>query len=407
MIHEVDETIRRMISEELLAAGNSIIKDDSQIVFGLPTDDEKEKKAKLYLYLHDVRENLRLRDESFHLVKGPEEFSIGKRPAPLRLDISYILTASAGDSLTEHRLLGDALAVLVRNNVVPPKYLSENLREEGSQALLLSVAQSDHPAHNDAPKLFQSLGTVLKPTLTLVATAKFNPYETKFIKVVREAIFALGQGVHPEGPNRQMDVKSIRVSAAGLVSDKKNDRFLKDVNVSVDGRLEQTLTDDRGFFHFDNLPPGRYTLRFRKFGMKTVEAETVAPPPGRSDALQPLDISMVALSDAEKEAEEKSNQQAILQTPAFLDSGRRLTVSLVGTLRFPDGSPAAYVPVRIGNRTAVTDIDGSYHFTGLPPGEHEIIAEVPGRGEIPVMTSNGTASLEEHPESGKKAKAKA
>jgi hypothetical protein len=266
MIHEVDESIRRLLAEELLKTGNSLIKDEGQIVFGLPTSDDKDKKARLYLYLHDVRENLRLRDESFHLVKGPEEWSIGKRPAPLRLDISYIISASAEDSLTEHRLLGDVLAVLVRNNIVPPKFLSESLREEGSQALMLAVAQSDHPSQNDAPKLWQSLALPLKPTLTLVATAKFNPYETKFIRVVREAIFALGQGIHPEGPNRQMDIKSIRVSAAGIVSDPKNNRILKDVNVSIEGRLEQTNTDDRGFFHFDNLPPGRYTLKFRKSG---------------------------------------------------------------------------------------------------------------------------------------------
>lgn len=396
MIHEVDESIRRLLAAELLASGNSLIKDESQILFGIPTEElAKDKRPRIFLYLHDVRENLKLRDESFHITRGAGDFTVAKRHAPLRLDISYLVSASAEDSLTEHRLLGDVLAVLVRNGVVPPKYLSENMREEGSQALLLSVAQSDHPAHVDAPKLWQSLNATLKPTITLVATAKFNPFETKFVKVVREAIFALGQGIRPEGADRQMDLKSIRVSAAGLVADKGRAQALANVMVSIEGLSQQTTTDDRGFFHFDNLAPGRYKLSFRKRGYKTIEVETVAPPPGRSDLLEPLDISMTTLDDSERVAEEKVIRDGTRNASELLEVGRRVTVSLVGTLRLPDGSPASYVPVRIGNKTAVTDEDGVYHFTGLAPGEHEIVAEIPGRGEVPVVSSNGTASLPE------------
>jgi len=407
VIQDVDESIRRLIIGELVNAGGSLIKEESQIVFGLPSDEPpKDKKPRLNIYLHDVRENLSMRDEQFHIKKTSSEWEIGKRPGAIRLDLSYIVTVTTEDPLAEHRVLGEVLAALIRNGVVPEKYLAQSLKDEMPNSLLLAVAQPDHPAHSDHPKLWQSIGTTIKPTITLVATAKFNPYETKFVKVVREAIFALGQGVHPEGPDRQMDIRSVRLAAAGIVSDKKEDRGLANVTVSVVGRVEQATTDERGFFFFLNLPPDRYTLRFSRRGYKPVEHETVAPPPGRSDTIEPMDVSLVRVSDAEREKDDLAARQEILRAPSFIETGRRVMVSLVGTLRFPDGTPAPYVPVRVGGRTAVTDEDGSYHFTGLTPGEHQIVAEIPGRGEVPVLPSGGTATLPESDGNGKKVKAK-
>lgn len=408
MIQDVDESIRRLIIGEMVNAGGSLIKEESQVVLGLPPEGEpKDKKPRLYLYLHDVRENLPLRDESFHVKRNPSEWSVAKRPGAIRLDLAYIIAVAAEDALTEHRVLGDVLAALIRNNVVPDKYLAQSLLDEAPNSLLLSVAQPDHAAHSDHPKLWQSIGAPIRPTISLVATAKFNPYETKFVKVVREAIFALGQGLHPEGPDRQMDIRSVRLGAAGIVTDKSEDRPLANVTVSIVGREEQATTDDRGFFHFLNLPPNRYTLRFEKRAYRAIEMETVAPPPGRSDTIEPMDIALTRLSDADREKEDKTNSQEILRAPSFIETNRRVTVSLVGTLRFPDGTPAAYVPVRVGGRSAVTDEDGVYHFTGLNPGEHKIVAEIPGRGEIPIVTSSGTATLPELESNGKKAKAKA
>lgn len=407
MIQDVDESIRRLIIGELVAAGGSLVKEDSQVILGLPPEEPpKEKKPLIYLYLHDVRENLPLRDESFQIKRQPGEMTIAKRHAPVRLDLSYILTVVGEDSYTEHRVLGETLAVLIRNNIVPDKYLSEALREENPNALMLTTAQPDHPAHMNPPQLWQSIRRTIRPTLGIVATAKFNPYETKLVKVVREAIFALGQGIHPEGPDRQMDIRSVRLSACGVVSDKVKDMPLVNAMVSIAGREEQATTDDRGFFHFLNLPPARYTLEIRKSGYAPIHVETVAPPPGRSDSIEPLDVAMKSLDDKERDAEAKLQNQAVLNAPAFIETNRRLLVSLVGTLRFPDGTPAPYIPVKVGNRTAVTDEDGVYHFTGLTPGEHEIVAEIPGRGEIPVLPANGSATLPEGESNGKKVKAK-
>jgi hypothetical protein len=62
---------------------------------------------------------------------------------------------------------------------------------------------------------------------------------------------------------------------------------------------------------------------------------------------------------------------------------------LVGTLRYADGRAAPFVPVRIGDRTAVTDEEGMYFFTQIPGGTQELVAEIPGRGETSIKVKAG------------------
>lgn len=121
--------------------------------------------------------------------------------------------------------------------------------------------------------------------LGLVVTAMFNPFETKLVKMVREAIVGIGVGTPPQGPDRPLDLKTTRVSAAGIVTRGEDDLPEPEVVVSVAGREERTTTDERGFFCLLNLPPGKHTLSFWKRGLKVKEVAVNAPPPGRPDLL--------------------------------------------------------------------------------------------------------------------------
>ena len=56
----------------------------------------------------------------------------------------------------------------------------------------------------------------MQPGMPLVVTASFDPFETKWTKVVRELLSSIGQGGAPDGPNRQLGVSSLRASAAGI-----------------------------------------------------------------------------------------------------------------------------------------------------------------------------------------------
>jgi hypothetical protein len=57
---------------------------------------------------------------------------------------------------------------------------------------------------------------------------------------------------------------------------------------------------------------------------------------------------------------------------------------LSGTLRLPDGRPAAFLPVRVGAQQTMTDGEGVYFFINLPPGEHTVVANLPGEGETEI-----------------------
>ena len=61
----------------------------------------------LNLFMHDVRENNKLRTQQPYLENSLNGGMIGKvSPSPVRLDVHYMITAWANDPGDEHRLLG-------------------------------------------------------------------------------------------------------------------------------------------------------------------------------------------------------------------------------------------------------------------------------------------------------------
>ncbi|HVL39522.1 MAG TPA: Pvc16 family protein [Fimbriimonadaceae bacterium] len=407
MIQEVDETLRQLILTELAKKPGNLIKEAGQISFVAPAAAEAAKgKPTINLYLHDIRENTRFRDPNYHHDQRPGSDQKARRRGSVRLDLAYLITAhSGGDAVVEHQLLSDVIGLFLRNTTVPEQFLGDSLKPEGPLAVLLSVAQADHPAHSDPQALWQALGGNLRPAVGLIATASFNPFDTHLVKVVREALLGIGQGIEGDEAGRPLDVKSVRVSAAGLVSD-ADQRPLRDVFITIDGRDETTRTDDRGFFYFKNLPPNRYRLTFAKKGFASKEVETVAPPPGRSDSLEPIGIVLDGLGDRDRQAEQRSIAESNLNGPGLVEVERKVSISIVGRLKYPDGRPAAYIPVRAGTQTTMTDGEGMYHFAGLPAGDHPVIAEVAGHGDVSVAEEGGTGLLRLDEGAAKPAKAK-
>ncbi|MCL4283889.1 MAG: DUF4255 domain-containing protein [Fimbriimonadaceae bacterium] len=396
MIHEVDVTLRELLLGEMKAAGAKLLKDAAQVGFGLPGEvkGDSAKSPQVNLYLHDVRENLSLRDESIKVVRNEFGGAIGKVPAPIRLDLSYLVTVHAGgDSSVEHELLAEVISVFIRNRWVPERYLTEGLKPFGSSAVIVSVAQSDHPSQSDPSSLWSALGGQVRPMLGLVVTAMFNPFETKLVKMVREAIVGIGVGTPPQGPDRPLDLKTTRVSAAGIVTRGEDDLPEPEVVVSVAGREERTTTDERGFFCLLNLPPGKHTLSFWKRGLKVKEVAVNAPPPGRPDLLDPIGVSLDEMSDKERQDEQKELARAAQGGPGIHETLRKTSVTITGRLRYSDGQPAAYIPVSVGDKSSMTDGEGFYRFTNLAPGPHKVLAQAPGQDPVEVAVKDGAATL--------------
>lgn len=409
MIQEVDQSLKELLLTELKRIPDSTIASADQITFLPPISLEEHppKKSQINLYLHDVKENLSLREHERVLAERIQnEDSVKRRRAPIRLDLAYLITVYAGDDPgAEHRLLTEVLGVLLRARVLPEKYMTEALRQDPDNGVLLSVAQPDHTAHRDPAVLWQALGGRLRPTLGLVATATFNPYETFETRLVREAILALGVGVPPDGPQRPLSVKTTRVSAAGVVCD-SGGNVLTGVSVQVKGREKTVRTDERGFFYVLDLPAGRATLAFRLPGFKTIEVATNVPPVGRPDLLEPIGVTLTATGEEERTVELRERAIELLNSPGIVDIGRKMEISVSGRLAFASGKPAAFVMVRAGNRETTTDADGFYAFQNLKETVKTVTAMVPGVGEVSVTPSDSVVALPPREEVAEKPKAK-
>lgn len=381
MIRDVDETLQNLLSAELGKIPGCVVTGPEQITFDPPVAAEETTSGppRVNLYLHDVRENRALRETGFRLTRKPGDSTVGIRQAPLNLDLSYLVTAfTGGDAAGEHRLLSDVLSVLLRSQDVPSEYLSGILVDEG---LALAVAQPDGVGAADPPALWQALGGRMRTALHLVVTAQYNPYETRWTKVVRELVVAVGVGTPPHGPLRPFDMSSVRVSAAGIVLDQVAETPLRGVIVTADGWDEEAATDERGFFSLLNLPPGPRTLCFRRAGWQSGEIAIVVPPAGKPEKLEPCVVSLRALGDTELAAETAARTAGFLNAPGLAEAGRVYHASLSGVLRRENGLPAAYVTVRAGGKQTTTDGEGVYCFFDLPSGTHTVSADLPGLEE--------------------------
>ncbi len=387
MIHDADETLTRMLLAELIKLPGCPIRDRAQVTLDPPSVAEanQDGEARLNLYLFDVRENLQERTEG--LVRRPgraEDDMLGTGRAPAQMDLTYLISAHAGDDpRLEHRLLGDILAVLMRRKTVAAEHLVGTL---GGVPVRLAVAQPEHVSASDPKGLWQALGGQLRPALFLVVTAPLDPYETVWTRRVREAVF--GAGPLPDGGGRTDSAERLgtRLSVAGVVADQETEQPLAEVAVWIDGEPSAVQTDSRGLFLLTDLPAGPHTLRFEKRAYRTQEAETTISPSLKT-AAEPLVIALRPLSSAERVAETVRRREAARAAPGLAEAGRTARVTLSGCLRLEGGAPAAGIVVRTGEHRTVTDGDGIYCFFDLPSGDHAVYAALPGEDESLVPVS--------------------
>jgi hypothetical protein len=275
------------------------------------------------------------------------------------------------------------LGVLLSYLAVPKQYLGGTLEGLGSDVVLMSVGQPDDLELFNPSSLWQALESQMQPSLILVLTAPFNPFETAWTRRVREMVYGTGRGSEESPIVRPDNVASVRLSAAGIVLDQQTEQPLAGATVWIDG-LAETKTGEDGLFSMTGLPSGPQMLRFRHRGYRAGEAEVRVPPPSRADQVEPIVMALRAMTDREREAETAAMIAERRNVPDILQGGPESLVSLTGTLRFPSGSPAPFVQVRAGGKETLTDADGVYAFFDLPLGQHTVTASLPGIGEVEV-----------------------
>ena len=173
MLHDLDSTLRELLSREL----SPDLVSQVNFSFDTPNPDAIQAPA-INLFLYDVRENLELRTGEW-IVERQENGTARKRRPSARVDCSYLITAWPAESKTggdnirstaaweEHRLLGAVMTALMRHRLLPEAVLQGNL--QGQEPPLRTLAL--RPSHlQSLGEFWQAVGGKPKATLNYTVT---------------------------------------------------------------------------------------------------------------------------------------------------------------------------------------------------------------------------------------------
>ena len=163
-ISALDETIRKLLLSEGALDASQV-----DVSFEIPNREWSAgiSRPTVNCYLFDIRENRELRQSGMQVDARGERGAVRKR-TPMRLDLTYLLTAWTRAVEDEHRLLWHTLSTLTRFPKLPAEYLQGELREQ-TLPLQASIAQPDGVLKSPG-EFWTALENQIKPSLSYVVT---------------------------------------------------------------------------------------------------------------------------------------------------------------------------------------------------------------------------------------------
>ncbi len=239
---------------EILAGGTSLTNTE-QIDFSRPGSRRDDGAGPtLNLYFYDIRESKQVQHSGRQVER--KFAASGVQPAtvswpPSWFDVSLLLTAWDSTSLGEHRLLTEALTLLLRHRSLREEFLASELHGYGN----LSMTISQEPPL-DVGSLWSALSVPLRPALYLTVTVPFEP-ESASIPLVWERIFGVHNQLHKNGNT----TIAKRVAIAGLVKSAVTNLPLADTEIMIMGTEKLAKSNEEGLFFFEDLRLGGYVVR--------------------------------------------------------------------------------------------------------------------------------------------------
>jgi hypothetical protein len=128
VIRSVSEALRQILWSEFRVDPVilDIVGNDQAIVLANPTETARESSNRLSLWLYQVSENEHVKNQPAIRANGADS----TQPAPLALNLLYLLTPFAPSGEADHLLLGKLLQVLYDNAVVLLRDLDDDVAEE-------------------------------------------------------------------------------------------------------------------------------------------------------------------------------------------------------------------------------------------------------------------------------------
>lgn len=275
MFSDLDETIKA-----LLVQAGGLDPAQIEVSFEIPNREWSSGIAKptLNCYLFDIRENRDLRQSGMQVERNGANGAPARRRAPLRLDLTYLITAWTRAVEDEHRLLWHALRTLMRFANLPEEHLQGALKHH-ELPLHTKLAQSDSVLKSPG-EFWTALENQLKPSLSYTVTIAVDRDTQPAGVPVLTAFVGLRQLEVAGASSNDVRLGGVARTPAGTP--------VADAEVYVEGQGRPTLTDGEGRFTLRVPSAGAYTLVARA-GSAAVRREVTVPAPDYSLTLEPSD----------------------------------------------------------------------------------------------------------------------
>jgi len=212
------------------------------------------------------------------------------------MSLQYMVTAHAGSNpMLEHRLLSDVLGALFKYSAIPDNYLRGSLAGMGSNAILMRAGQQADDDIINALTVWQTFGAKPQPSLSLMVTAPYNPFETKWTKVVRQAVVGVGVGATIDSPGGSMKNLVFDLCVVGIVLDRDSEKPVVGAKVSYLVDDKSAIADDQGIFKLVNLPAGTVNLLVEAPGYQSANIDAHVSSGDKKDAIEPVTVALRAI----------------------------------------------------------------------------------------------------------------
>jgi hypothetical protein len=164
VINEVDEVLRRLLSQSALPAGAG------EVVFEAPTRDWAARRTgpTLNAYLYELQEDVVRRERGAFAVRDEAGRVVGRRQPPRWFRLTYLVTAWTSRPEDEHRLLSAVLLGLLPHEILP----ADGALAELGVGLPLTVGVPPEQSRSIAD-IWSALGGELKPSLDVTVHVPF------------------------------------------------------------------------------------------------------------------------------------------------------------------------------------------------------------------------------------------
>lgn len=281
MFSDLDETIKQVLIKE-----GRLDPSEVDISFEIPNREWSAGIARptINCYLFDIRENKELRQGGMQTERNGATPQQRRRP-PLRVDLTYLITAWTRAVEDEHRLLWHALRTLMRFSALPPELLQGEL--EG-HVLPVHTRLAQDGVLKSPGEFWTALENQLKPSLNFVCTLAIEHDRVPAGPPVLTFAATL-RSLELEGGGDE------QTRLGGVVRDPEG-APIAGVAVHVEGHGAPTTTGPDGRFILRVPAPGPYILVARAGATTARQAITVpapdysltlkadAPPPARPRA---------------------------------------------------------------------------------------------------------------------------